>query len=282
MNDIGPAIDAHAHVFDLARYPFHPSSGFDLLPNEPGNARQYAAVLDAHGLTHALLINPLGGYGVDNRNMIDAIAASGGRFKGVAVVPHEIDDAALDALIAGGVVGIRFNLSFPTSPSPHGAGGLRLMARCAERGLCLQIHYHEGAHLLAALPVLDAGRNTLVFDHCGRPDIAAGLEQPGFRALLEAGRRGNTFVKLSALFRFSKTGWPYHDADPFVQRLRDAFTVDRCLWGSDWPFLRARARIDYGPELAVLRRWFPDPAQRRKVLWDNPARLFGFGNKPDR
>jgi predicted TIM-barrel fold metal-dependent hydrolase len=271
------AVDAHAHVFDLERYPFHPTSGFDLLPNEPGNPRQYTAVLDAHGISHALLINPLGGYGVDNRGMLDAIAASDGRFKGVAVVPHDIAESALEGMIAGGIVGIRFNLSFPSSPSPHGAGGARLMALCAARGLCLQIHYHEGAHMVEALPLFDARRNTLVFDHCGRPDIATGLQQPGFLALLEAGRRGSTFVKLSALFRFSKTGWPYHDADPFVARLIDAFTIDRCLWGSDWPFLRARARIDYGPELAVLQRWFPDAADRRKVLWDTPARLFGFG-----
>jgi hypothetical protein len=73
------AVDAHAHLFDLERYPFHPSSGFDLLPNQAGTARQYAAVLDVHGISHALLINPLGGYGLDNRNMLDVIGAGAGR-----------------------------------------------------------------------------------------------------------------------------------------------------------------------------------------------------------
>ena len=54
VSDLPFAVDAHAHVFDLERYPLHPSSGFDLLANEPGTARQYSAVLDAHGLSHAL------------------------------------------------------------------------------------------------------------------------------------------------------------------------------------------------------------------------------------
>ena len=49
------------------------------------------------------------------------------------------------------------------------------------------------------------------------------------------------------------------------------------MWGSDWPFVRTDERIDYGPELACLQRWLPDEADRRKVLWDTPARLFGFG-----
>lgn len=271
------AVDSHAHVFDLARYPFHPSSGFSLLPNEPGTARQYASVLDSHGFSHALLINPLGGYGVDNRNMLDAIAESRGRFKGVAVVPHDIAENDFDRLVAGGVVGIRFNLSFPASPSIHGAGGARLLAMARERGLSVHIHYHEPADMLEAVPVLQRCGTRLVFDHCGRPQLEQGIGQSAFQALLEMGRSTNALIKLSALFRFSNTGWPYEDTDPYVQALIDAFSADRCLWGSDWPFLRARARIDYGPELMPIHRWFTDAADRHKLLWDNPAGAFGFG-----
>jgi predicted TIM-barrel fold metal-dependent hydrolase len=110
-----------------------------------------------------------------------------------------------------------------------------------------------------------------------------GLGQPGFQALLALGRAGRAAVKLSGVFRFSRTGSPYIDADPYAQALIEAFTVDRCVWGSDWPFVRAKARVDYGPLLACLARWFPDPGDRRKVLWDNPARRFGFAAPaPDR
>jgi len=56
----------------------------------------------------------------------------------------------------------------------------------------------------------------------------------------------------------------------------EAFTLERCLWASDWPFLRAPMRIDYGVLLAIGERWFPDPAGRRKLLWETPKALFGF------
>jgi predicted TIM-barrel fold metal-dependent hydrolase len=113
--------------------------------------------------------------------------------------------------------------------------------------------------------------------------MARGLGQPGFQALVALGRAGRAAVKLSGAFRFSRAGSPYLDADPYAQALIEAFTVDRCVWGSDWPFVRATARVDYGPLLACLARWLPDPGDRRKVLWDNPARLFGFAAPvPDR
>lgn len=276
------AVDSHAHVYDVARYPFHPTSAFSLLPNEPGTAVAYRSVLEAHGLTHALLVNPLGGYGVDNRYLLEAIAASGGRFRGVAVVPHDIADRELDALGAGGVVGVRFNLNHAASPPLEGPGGSRTLARARERGWFAQIHY-EGDTIVDALPILERSGIRVVVDHCGRPDMAHGLGQRGFQALLALGRAGRAAVKLSGVFRFSRAGAPYADADPYVQALIDSFSIDACVWGSDWPFVRAKARVDYGPLLGCLARWFPDPGDRRKVLWDNPARLFGFvASAPDR
>jgi predicted TIM-barrel fold metal-dependent hydrolase len=40
--------------------------------------------------------------------------------------------------------------------------------------------------------------------------------------------------------------------------------------------MRIPARADYGPVLGLLQRWLPDAGDRRQVLWDTPARLFGF------
>ena len=58
-------VDCHAHVYDLKNHPFDTSSGFDTMPCEVGTADQLACIHDAHGFTHGLLINPLGGYGTD-------------------------------------------------------------------------------------------------------------------------------------------------------------------------------------------------------------------------
>lgn len=75
---------------------------------------------------------------------------------------------------------------------------------------------------------------------------------------------------------FCDHAYPYRDVDPFIAVAIEAYTLERCVWGSDWPFVRMDERMDYGPPLTCLPRWLPDPQDRRKVLWDTPARLFGF------
>jgi predicted TIM-barrel fold metal-dependent hydrolase len=83
-------------------------------------------------------------------------------------------------------------------------------------------------------------------------------------------------VKLSGLARFSRRPWPHADAHPYLRALLEAFTPDRCMWGSDWPFVRASERMDYGPLLKLAEALLPAAADRRQVLWDTPHRLFGF------
>ncbi|MFT8244886.1 amidohydrolase family protein [Roseomonas sp. BN140053] len=271
-----PAVDSHAHAFDLQRQGWGSDRGFDIQPNEMGTADQFLHMLACHGFTHGVLINPLGGYGADNTYMLEAIAASAGRLKGVALLPDGTAEAELRRMKEGGIVGIRFNLDFPTSPPLLGEAGQRALARAREMGWVIQVHYHHGDSLVAALPVLRAAGLPVIIDHSGRPDLEQGLEQPGFRALLELGRSTDATIKLSGLFRMTRSGSPYADTDPFVAALIEAFTLDRCIWGSDWPFLRARERTDFAPLLAALARTVPEAADRERVLWTNPARLFGF------
>jgi predicted TIM-barrel fold metal-dependent hydrolase len=76
--------------------------------------------------------------------------------------------------------------------------------------------------------------------------------------------------------KFSKQGFPFDDTKPYVDALFAAFGEDRVLWGSDWPFLLAPQRMDYGTLLLLAEQWFPDPNVREKYFWRNAARLFGF------
>src|SRR5262245_66568199 len=106
---ISIAADCHAHVFCGNRYPYTPDTVYQPHPSQAGTAAKFRAVLEAHGLTHGLLVGA-GPYGADNGCMLEAIAASAGRFKGIGLVKSDIADRDLDALAARGVVGIRINL----------------------------------------------------------------------------------------------------------------------------------------------------------------------------
>jgi predicted TIM-barrel fold metal-dependent hydrolase len=273
MPDPERAADCHAHIF-CKGWPSIADAVYQPHPSQEGTAAQFLAVLDAHGFSHGLLVGA-GPYGPDNRCMLEAIAASRGRLKGIGIADARITDRELDALAEAGVVGIRFNLFNHGLRPLTEPGAARLLAAMKARGLFVQVQVQKD-ELVAAAPVLRAAGVRLMFDHFGRPSVAAGVAQPGFQALLDMGREGHV-IKLSGPFRSSVQGcFPWDDVDPFIAAAIDAFTLDRCVWGSDWPFVRMNERMDYGPALACLRRWVPDAADRAKVLWHNPARLFGF------
>ena len=132
-----------------------------------------------------------------------------------------------------------------------------------------------------ALAALVRSRGTkLLIDHFGVRDIAGGIGQPGFQAVLSLGREGNAAVKLSAPFRISRTGPPFADLDPFAEALIEAFGLRQRIFGSDWPFLDLARPVAYPETLAALQRWLPDADDREQMLWRTPAALFGFGERP--
>jgi predicted TIM-barrel fold metal-dependent hydrolase len=272
-----PKIDCHNHVFDPARFPYQEGNFYLPAGQELGTPAQFLHVLDAYGVQHALMVEPNSGYDSDNRCLLDTLARGQGRLKGIAVMPAGGSRGQLEELRAQGIVGIAFNPALFGVDYYAGAG--RLLEWLGELGMFAQIQV-QGDQLPAMQPLLEGCGARLLFDHCGRPDVAAGLDQPGFAALLELGRRGNAWVKLSGHVKFSRQSYPYADTWPFIHALVDAFGADRCLWGSDWPFLRAPERIDYGPLLTLFARLFPEDAVRRRILWENPAALFGFAPAP--
>ncbi len=274
MTTITRASDSHAHVFGGAEFPFSPDTPYKPHPSQMGTPAKFRAVLAAHGMTHGLLVGA-GPYGEDNRCMLQAIAESDGHFKGIALVKATASEAELARLKAKGVVGVRMNLM------GHGMRPLiepaadKLLARLKALDMFLQLHFQKD-ELIAAAPMLRKSGVRLMIDHFGRPDVARGVKGAGYQTVLEFGRSGQAVIKLSGPFRSSVQGYPYTDVDPFIAAAIDAYTLDRCVWGSDWPFVRMDERMDYGPTAACLPRWLPDAKDRQKVLWETPARLFGF------
>jgi predicted TIM-barrel fold metal-dependent hydrolase len=268
------AVDSHAHVFCGDTYPYSPDTLYKPHPGQAGTAAKFRAVLDAHGMTHGLLVGA-GPYGADNRCMLNAIAGSGGRFKGIALVKAGVADRELASLADQGVVGIRINLMGHGMTPLVEPGADRLLARVKEMNWFLQVHCQKD-QLAEAAPILRKAGVRVMVDHFGRPDVKRGVAQPGFQALLEFGRSGDAVIKLSGPFRSSLEGYPYRDVDPFIAAAIKAFTLDNCVWGSDWPYVRMDERMDYGPPLTCLARWLPDAKDRQTVLWDTPARLFGL------
>jgi predicted TIM-barrel fold metal-dependent hydrolase len=268
-----PKIDSHVHVFDPARFPYALDTWYRPAGTETGTALDLGHVLDAHGVQHALIVGPNSGYGLDNRCLLDALAQGTGRYKGIAVVRNDASRTELQDLQAAGVIGVAFNAALLGVDFYRDTGPL--LERLRDLGLWAQVQV-QADELVAFKPMLQDSGARLLFDHCGRPDPKAGVHQAGFAALLALAGTGRACVKLSGLTKCSALPYPYPDAWPYVQALLEAYTPQNLVWASDWPFLRAPARIDYGPLLALFEQLLPDAHARQAVMWDTPHRLFGF------
>ena len=268
-----PKIDCHVHVLDPARFPYGANTHYAPAGQEIGTPAQLTQVMAAYGTRRALLVGPNSGYGLDNACMLDTLARDRARYRGVAVVRNDATLDELQALKHQSVVGVAWNVTF--YGVDHYRDAAPLLAKLEALDMFVDIQVRD-EQLLGIMPLLaDSGVRILV-DHCGLPTMEAGLEQPGFEALLALGATRRAFVKLSGYVKFSREPAPHADVRPFVSALVDAFSLDRCLWASDWPYLRAPLRVDYGVLLQVLLSLFPNAAERRKLLWDTPAELFGF------
>jgi hypothetical protein len=102
---------------------------------------------------------------------------------------------------------------------------------------------------------------------------AAGMGLTGVRALLQLAEGGRTLLKLSGFAKFSQQGYPFEDCRARVRRLLAAFGPEQCIWASDWPYLRADFRLDYGTLLALADDWFTE-YERRQIMWDTPSKIF--------
>ncbi len=226
-------------------------------------------------------------YGTDNSATLYGMKARGDDARGIAVIDDKTKDDELDAMNRAGVRGIRLNLATVGINDPAIARQRVEAAaeRLKSRKWHIQIYTNPALivdlkEVVATLPV------PVVFDHFGGAQAEAGLEQPGFAELVELVQSGRAYVKVSAAYRASKRP-DVADVAPYAKALIAA-NPDRVVWGTDWPHPNATPpgkkatdvtplmSIDDGRLLNELAVWAPDPAIRKKILVDNPARLYGF------
>jgi 2-pyrone-4,6-dicarboxylate lactonase len=266
------ACDAHVHVFGpRARFPFAQERRYT-----PADApKELLFKLHEHlGIQHCVIVQPAC-HGTDNSVTADAIAATGGAYKGVALVPLSISDTELKRLDAAGLCGARFHYMGHLAKGPGVNEVIAFGKRLAPLGWHLQVHME--ASLIAELtPALRRSPVPVVIDHMGRIDASLGVDQSAFHALLALLEDENLWVKVSGIDRISRQGPPYADAVPFARKLVAEFG-DRCVWGTDWPHPNHQGPVpDDGTLVDTLTEIASGDAAQQALLVDNPQRLYRF------
>ena len=271
------ACDSHFHVFGpVTKYPY----GSDIrYPPPLSPVKDYLALAHQLGFERHVFVQP-SAYGRDNSCMLDAMREVGSNCRGIVDIDENVPDAELARLHKAGVRGVRVNVS-PVKPPEAGFGAKilpriqRLDSRLAELGWKIDF-LMPGWLTREMMGTLGKLRADFMLAHMGMFLARDGVSQPGFPQLVGLLRHGegHCWIKLSGIYRFSVAAG-YADAAPMVRALIEA-APDRVIWGSDYPHLSFGDRVGSVEMFNLFGRWVPDEEIRRRILVDNPQRLFSF------
>lgn len=268
------ACDTHFHIFGpVAKFPFAEKRSYtpDDAPLE-----NLLKLLDTLGMARGVVVqgHP---YGTDNSVILDALKREPKRLRAAAIVKPDIGRADLKKMADAGVRALRFH------HMPHGVGfsplGMqsfeKLAPIMAELGLHAQFMMDANA-LDSAMPFFRNWKLPIVLDHMGNVDAAKGANQPGVQQMCRLLGEGRIWVKVSGSYRVSTQYPDYPDARAIHEALVRA-NPDQVLWGTDWPHPRLEQDMpEDGHLLDLFNAWTPDEALRRKILVDNPQKLYRF------
>jgi predicted TIM-barrel fold metal-dependent hydrolase len=276
------ACDCHTHIHDPERFPFF--SGRVYTP-EAALPDEMSRLHKALHIQRVVIVTP-SVYGTNNSCTLYGMKARGADARGVAVIDDKTTDNELDALGRAGFKGIRLNLFTvgTTDPAIARKQFQNAVKRMKSRNWHVQVN--TSLAMIAALKDdFSASPVPVVFDHFCNAQPELGVGHAGFAELVELVRSGKAYVKISIMAGPRKD---YTVFAPLAKALIAA-NPERIVWATNWPHpnsvtppgrkptdLTPLFQVDDGLVLNQLPLWAPDAGIRKKILVDNPARLYGF------
>ena len=265
------AVDAHCHVFGPGdKFPYAPERKYT--PIDAPKEKLFA-LRDFLGFDKNVIVQA-SCHGKDNAALVDALRASDGKAKGIAVVGEDITDAELKTLDKAGVRGVRFTfVKRLVDFTPRDVLG-RIAARIAPLGWHIVVYFEmldlaELEAFFTSLPTI------VVVDHMGRPDVRKGTDHPEFRRFLDMlDKHDNIWTKVSCPERLTVAGAPYDDVVPYARLLVERYPT-RVLWGTDWPHPNMAVEApDDGVLVEMIPKIATTPELQKSLVVDNPMRLY--------
>ncbi|MFC5520664.1 amidohydrolase family protein [Polaromonas jejuensis] len=272
VDRVAPCWDSHVHVFDAGAAV---ATGHYRPAHRP--LADIEKLAQSHGFGHLVLVQP-SVYGTDNTVLLNALRAGQGRHRGVVVLPPSVDDAALHAMHALGVRGVRFNLVSPVGDRLNGLDGQGALDSFHAfaprlRALGWHVQWYARPEDLPTIAALHAASPVpAVLDHLAGLHADLPLGHAAWQALEELAGRG-AWVKLSGWYRLHAMA-PYEVLDDSIRKAALLFK-ERMVWGSDWP------HTAFAPDAlpAYAGTWAPvervlTAAQKNHAREQAPAALY--------
>ncbi len=265
------ACDSHCHIFGPHNVFPYSQKAMYWPPDAPEeNLRKMHNKL---GISRAVIVQA-SCHGTDNRAMIDAIQKSPNRYRGICIADDSFTKDDFEYLNNNGIKGVRFNFVSHLGGAPNLNMMEKVISKIEELNWHLVIHVNA-EDILQYADFFTKFRLPIVVDHMGRVPADKGIHQEAYQILLEFMHKTNWWIKVCGAERITQAP-PFYDAIPYAQGLI-AVAPDRILWGTDYPHPNIKKFMPNDADLLDLIPLIaPYTELQKKILVDNPSRLYGF------
>ena len=246
-------IDAHPHIYSSDRQKYQPIDD-PWNPGEPATAEDLKSKMDDAGVERAVFIQTSTFYGHDNRYVMDSTRQHSAWATGVVTLSPDTPqhlEVLEDAVSNYSVRGLR-----GTSDQQGSLGSpnvKRFWSKARDLGIVVNCMVMDDLDRVPEIETLarELGDLRIVIDHClmlnafrKTEDTLAALERlsnlPNIHAKLTSGTHGSARV------------YPHEDMHGPLKRVIDAFTPDRCVWGSNFPNALWSKGTSYAQNLSLF------------------------------
>ncbi|MEI8073510.1 MAG: amidohydrolase family protein [Bacteroidota bacterium] len=132
-------------------------------------------------------------------------------------------------------------------------------------GYCYEILIYP-KHLSAVLELVQQFPNMrFVMDHIAKPNIKETQIAEWKDGLMQLGLHKNLYCKISGMVTEADwKNWIQSDFEPYLTIVKEAFGIERLIYGSDWPVCLLAA--DYAAQLNIYETYFQQYTDQEKAL----------------
>ncbi|KAF3786298.1 4-sulfomuconolactone hydrolase [Nymphaea thermarum] len=238
-------IDSHLHIWAspqeaAGEFPYSPGHE----PTLQGDLNFLLKCMEDAGVDGALIVQPIN-HMFDHSLVTSALRRHPTKFVGCCLANPANDGAGIRQLehlvIEEGYRAVRFNpYLWPSNQKMTNEIGKSLFRKAGELGVPVGIMCFKGLHLhLSEIEELctEFPSTTVIIDHMGfcKPPINE-AERHIFAGLLRLSKFPRVYIKYSALFRISRSSFPYEDTAPLLSQVITSYGINRIMWGRQVTF----------------------------------------------
>ena len=229
-------IDAHPHIYSNDRQKY-PTIDDPWNPGEPATAEDLKAKMDDAAVAKAVFIQTSTFYSHDNRYVMDSVRQHSEWATGVITLSPddsqhvEVLEDAVENYSVRGLRGTSDQNGEIGSPNVR-----RLWSKARDLGITVNCMVMDDLERLYEIELMARQLDGLniVIDHCFMLNTSRKTEET-LQSLERLSNLPNVNAKLTSGTHGSARIYPHEDMHTPLKRVIEAFTPQRCVWGSNFP-----------------------------------------------